>query len=172
MLDESRVSVVTPVNAADIYALADDIATVAKAYRRGAEDESVEYYAEFIDWLATVPHVLTMVYVDDKPAAWVRIDSNRDNPDEVGRKVLEFSGVCLPAYEGTGLTELIAPIAIDHAFARTGRSKMIAVIDAPNPKAVAALERLGFEFRDTDADGKRIYRLKRAKQYVTARSSA
>ena len=159
-IDASRITIAPMITAQEVYDCADDIATVARAYGRGGPDKPDFYYREFIHWLATVPEILTMIYVDGLPAAWVRIDSHRDNPVEVGRKVLEFSGAILPEYQGQGLTEAIAPLVIDAAIARTGRRKVIATLQDANPQAVAALARIGFEYRDTDATGRRIYRHK------------
>lgn len=155
MLKPDQVTIVLPLSAGEVDAIAGDILAVAEA-AFGVGD-----YSEFIDWLRDNPHVLTMAYVDGTPAGWVRIDDHAVNPEEVGPKCLEFSGGVMPEYEGQGLTDLVAPIAIERAFALSGKRKMVATIDQANVKAAAGLTRLGFEYRATDTEGRRIYRLKR-----------
>lgn len=161
MISSDRISISLPQTSADIQAIASDIVTVAKAFRRGGEDKTDEEYISFIEWLMAFPKVLTMVYVDGQPAAWIRIDDHEINPDEVGRKCLEFSGAIVPEFQGQGLTESISPLAIEIAFERTKAKKMIAVTEGDNPAAAAALSALGFNYRATDPDGRRIYRLLR-----------
>lgn len=161
MISQNRISILLPSTSADIEAIAADIITVAKAFCRGGEDKQDHEYFEFLDWLCDFPQVLTMVYVDGQPAAWIRIDDHDVNPDEVGRKCLEFSGAIVPELQGQGLTEAVSPLAIQKAFERSGAKKMIAVTDGDNPAAAAALTALGFNYRATNTDGKRIYRLLR-----------
>lgn len=167
MISPDRITVVLPDTPAAVLAIADDIITVAKAFRRGGEDKTIEEYQAFIQWLMAFPHVITMVYVDDQPAGWIRIDDHQDNPDEVGRKCLEFSGAVVPEFQGEGLTEAISPIAIEAAFARSDAKKIIAVTDGDNPAAAAALTALGFKYRATEPNGRRIYRILR-KDYAQA----
>lgn len=167
MISSDRISILLPHTSADIQAIAADIITVARAFRRGGEDKTDAEYREFLEWLMDHPQALTMVYVDGLPAAWIRIDDHEINPDEVGRKCLEFSGAIVPEFQGQGLTEIVSPLAIDKAFERTGAKKIIAVTEGDNPAAAAALSLLGFKYRDTDADGRRIYRLKRV-EYAEA----
>lgn len=161
MISPDRISIVLPQTPAEIHAISGDIVDVARAFRRGEEDKPDSHYIEFLEWLETKPHVLTMAYVDGIPAGWIRIDDHEDNPDEVGRKCLEFSGAIVPEYQGQGLTEAVAPIAIAAAFNRRDAKKMIAVTDGSNPAAAAGLAVLGFKYRATDKDGNRVYRLMR-----------
>lgn len=157
-IDPSRITIVAPQTAEEIHALAAEIVAIAKRFDE-ADPQPDNYYAAFVDWLATAPQVLTLVRVDGKPAAWIRIDSHKDNPAEVGRKCLEFSGAILPEYLGQGLAEMVSPLAIKAAVARTGKRKIVAITDGHNPAAGASLQRIGFDYRDTTADGSRIYRM-------------
>jgi len=167
MISPDRISILLPQSSADIEAIADDIITVARAFCRGHEEKSHLEYLEFLDWLCDYPQVLTMVYVDGQPAAWIRIDDHHINPGEVGRKCLEFSGAIVPEFQGQGLTEAISPLAIKKAFEASDAKKMIAVTDGDNPAAGAALTALGFKYRATEPDGRRIYRLLRT-EYAQA----
>lgn len=164
MIQPERISIVLPQTAQEVRDIADDILHVAEAF--GSEQGPDERW-QFIDWLMTVPHVITMVYVDGQPAAWIRIDDHEDNPKEVGRKCLEFSGAILPEYMGQGLAESISPIAIEQAFARSDAKKIVAITAGDNPAAAAALFAIGFQYRATEASGRRIYRIMR-KDYAPA----
>jgi RimJ/RimL family protein N-acetyltransferase len=164
MISSERISIILPQSAQDVYGIAQDILRVAVAF---GNNKTPAEQQEFIDWLATVPHVLTMVYVDEQPAAWIRIDDHDINPEEVGRKCLEFSGAILPEFQGEGLTEAVSPVAIQRAFKRSDAKKVIAITQGDNPAAAAALLALGFKYRTTDTDGRRIYRLMR-KDYAEA----
>lgn len=160
MISPDRITISLPQTSADILDIAGDIITVAKAFRRGGEDKTDEHYIEFIQWLMEYPHVITMAYVDGKPAGYVRID-DPDANDELGRKCLELKGGVLEEYEGEGLSEIVTPIAIEKAFKRHPKQKkIICRLGTPDPKAAALLNILGFRYRETDeATGDRVYRL-------------
>lgn len=112
--------------------------------------------ADFVDWVALHPEILTLVYVDSRPAAYMRIDGF-----DVGKDSLEFSGCVLPAYHSLGLTNKIAPTTIAKAFMATGKRKMLAVIKDDNRAAQTAIVSLGFKRVGRDANKDLMYLLNR-----------
>lgn len=112
--------------------------------------------SDFVDWVKQHPEILTLVYVDEQPAAYIRIDGF-----EVGKESLEFSGCVMPEYRDGGLTERISPVAIRNAFRRTGKKKMLATIKEHNRPAQFAIVNLGFRRIGRDANKDLLYRLDR-----------
>ena len=147
-LDLDRIKIVEFTGPDGVDALRDDIDLLIQQFD--------SYDPDFVDWVKEHPEILTLVYVDDEPAAYIRIDDF-----DVGKDSLEFSGCVMPEYRDGGLTERISPVAIRNAFRRTGKKKMLATIKEHNRPAQFAIVNLGFRRIGRDANKDLLYRLDR-----------
>lgn len=147
-VDLDRIKIVEFTGPEGVEALREDIEILIQQFG--------EYDHDFIDWVKEHPEILTLVFVDDEPAAYIRIDGF-----DVGKDSLEFSGCVMPEYRDLQLTDTISPVAIRNAFRRTGKRKMLAAIDEHNKPAQYAIARLGFRRIGRDPEKRLLYRLDR-----------
>lgn len=151
-LSPDEIFIIQPQTSEEVYALADDIRLLIQQFETWDDD--------FVDWAAEHPSVLSLAYHNDEPIAYIRIDDHEHNPDEVGKRALEFSGSILPEYRGRGIAEQVVPPVIRAAFKLSGKEKMLAYVPVDNSAAKMAISSLGFKYFG-DENGRSRYLMKR-----------
>ncbi len=120
-----------------------------------------DYEEDFIEGgMREFPDNFTVVYHLGQPVAYIEINDARSH-SHLGKDSMEFTGAVLPEYRDKGLTQMVSPIIIRHAFKTRGKRKMLASIPDGNDEARFALSALGFRRIGRDAQGALLYKLDR-----------
>lgn len=135
-LSPEDIYIVTPKSADEVEALRDDIELLMSYYPLVEDD--------IIDFIKQHPRSITVIYVNDQPAALMHFYGKED-ADFIGKYAVEMHGMVKPEYEHLGIVQQVCPAVIQNLFETTDKKKILARIPLDHKAAQRCVAELGFE---------------------------